>query len=115
MQGDFEISGVYARPYAGEKDKNEIEVVVHLGGGAAGRAIVPAGAGSAVETLDYIKTTLAKNLVSTDSYKHHVNSNATDWKVDSEDREGGDTVQSAVSLAVSRACAAQMKSSVIAK
>lgn len=129
MYGAFEIAGVYAREILDSRGNPTLEVEIRLEGGAMGRAAVPSGASTgkfeAVELRDggqryhglgvkraveYVNTTLAEVLMFEDAHDQAaidrllVETDGTENK----SRLGANALLG-VSLAVARACAAQMQ------
>lgn len=130
MSGAFEIAGIHARKTTDSGDRPAIEVEVRLAGGATGRAVFPIGHNSghtaavvraaedrpdfdsnAAGAVEYVNSVLAAALNSGDAY----NREAIECLLRQEAAETGSRfpaaagVLPAVSLAVSRACTAQLR------
>lgn len=128
MGNDFEIAGVKGREILDSRGNPTLEVEVTLEGGAVGRAAVPSGASTgkyeAVElrdggtryhgkgvlkAVDYVNTVIAEVLIYEDAF----NQAAVDRILreadgtENKERLGANAILGA-SLAVARACAAQM-------
>ncbi|MGL5436265.1 MAG: hypothetical protein ACRDBO_12835 [Lachnospiraceae bacterium] len=112
MQGNFEIADVHARAFSADNNTDAVEVVVQLGGGAAGRAVFPAAESAPkTELVNYLNTSLSDILLSEDAYNHQaIHQVIQNTGVTESQWQQSDAAKSAVSLAVSRACTAQMQS-----
>lgn len=129
MHGDFDIVGVKGREIIDSRGNPTLEAEIRLEGGAVGRAAVPSGASTgsheAMEMRDggrryhglgvkkaveYVNTILAEALLFEDAF-HQQRIDKIICKADGTDQKsylGGNSTLS-VSLAVARACAAQMQ------
>lgn len=71
MGNIYAVADVYARAITGENGSRLIEVVIWLGGGAAGRSVFPVGRDSAREEAASINNELAKAVLGQDVFDIH--------------------------------------------
>ncbi len=128
MYGDFEIIGVCGREILDSRGNPTLEAEVRLSGGAVGRAAVPSGASTgtheAVELRDsgpryhgkgvrraveHVNTVLAETLMFEDAFQQsHIDRMLREADGTENKSNLGANALLGVSLAVARACAAQL-------